>query len=190
MAIAICDDCAKKLKNYNLINKEYRFTGHSTCVGCLEISINAYAIPTLDYDYYKIPKDKNNIEAIKRYLQEIKDGVGNAQPNIDFIKWMCEKAGWVWKENCGIEIGETRGTYFSIKTRHCEQYIYPLLLQRAIEGVNAKDEEFPYFVMYDDEIDVHCLISKKNKSFQYSKASIDTAKEAALEYIWKQEAGV
>lgn len=71
MAIPICDNCAKKLDNYDLINKDYKFAGHSTCAGCNKITINAYAIPTVDYDYYTVPKDKNNVEAIKRYLEEL-----------------------------------------------------------------------------------------------------------------------
>lgn len=70
MAISICDDCAKKLEHYDLINKKYKFIGHSTCAGCSELSINAYAIPTLDYNYYTVPKDNNNLDAIKRFLQE------------------------------------------------------------------------------------------------------------------------
>jgi hypothetical protein len=113
--------------------------------------------------------------------------------DIDFIKWMCEKAD-------GFEIGECTedwgqflkapdGIFLSIKMYqgYFDNIVYPLLLQRAIEGVNSGS-------IWDTfEIKQH-FASMEIRSPSglcerviVNNGDYDEAKESALKYIYEQE---
>ena len=100
-----------------------------------------------------------------------------------FIKWMCDKA-----EGFRIYYGDVvlpTEQFSRIKALAEHPCYYPLLLQRAIEGVNLEDGQF--FInqnhagivvqdMFDYEI-----------QFKALELDNDAAKESALRYIYKQE---
>lgn len=113
---------------------------------------------------------------------------------IDFIKWMCERAeGYSW----GVNITTVRcpdnriyrfGLTASIDSMAWERIYYPLLLQRAIEGINRIPSGDIAVIQYP------CAIKAgyKNewKVFFFPKyKSFDQAKEAALKYVYEQEKG-
>lgn len=121
--------------------------------------------------------------------------------NIDFIKWLCEKAdGFIWNK---ATIVYPNGLWCYVDSLVCDEAFqmiyYPLLLQRAIEGVN----NFSYFNNAYYEIEQHRwgielfdhrLPAPKNHIGyrRYESEGIksyltDQAKEAALRYIWEQE---
>ena len=102
---------------------------------------------------------------------------------IDFIKWMVGYAD-------GFEMVEGR-----IKTPHKHQLLmdtiqvhkgyYPLLLQRAIEGVSKSKSKY-YIDQFSESICVgtsrfFCYIFEKDNG-----ENIDQAKEQALKYIYEQ----
>jgi signal peptidase I len=109
--------------------------------------------------------------------------------NTDFIKWMCEKAGWkiigdniLFQDGRGIHIDEIKNDVFFWKKTY-----YPFLLQRAIEGVN-RDHEIEYIIEISDIVSV-CY--RNENSYVYSRdpsiIGFDQAKESALKYIYDQE---
>ena len=120
--------------------------------------------------------------------------------DIDFIKWKVGKA-----EGFSVYF---ESEYWYISTQSSSSYIlrddvlkasfrwdlevYPLLLQRAIEGVESQY----YKIGYDFERIYKCSSNKwiikvfKQGEFKYSSGCqvfIDQAKESALKYIYKQE---
>jgi len=115
--------------------------------------------------------------------------------DIDFIKWMCDKAdGFEIEQDCvsACPLKMPGGTRTSIDLR--SDYVrlerYPLLLQRAIEGVNRKYEKdennYCIDLMSDDlEVGFNCYTRQHNfiKDFD----SVDQAKESALKYVKEQE---
>lgn len=115
--------------------------------------------------------------------------------NIDFIKWMVEKAegfemGINGAENCIIcPVGSMHIEHHQ-KTDDWHKTIYPLLLQRAIEGVNSADST--YFIGQG-----RWYINAWNETVPPEKAGVqvdiritspDQAKEKALMYVNEQEA--
>ncbi len=116
--------------------------------------------------------------------------------DIAFIKWMCEKAKWEYlKEKDGyswvrLECGSTISTSFIMKS----SIYYPLLLQRAIEGINRAHRNFSdrYPIIH-----IECYYIKEIEKKIYGEYveefnidsfdSIDQAKEAALRYIYEHE---
>lgn len=116
--------------------------------------------------------------------------------NIDFIKWMCEKA-----DNIGYdhEFGKDHiifGNYaiynlqdpaFDLNEADWAYVYYPLLLQRAIEGVNKsngrldieQDKSMIRICDNKNSITNRCTLDKYD--------SIDAAKEAALMWVFEQE---
>jgi hypothetical protein len=110
--------------------------------------------------------------------------------NIDFIKWMCDKAeGFEVVGDC-LEIRNIYSIRFSqIEGDNCISFtnmVYRLLLQEALEWINR--ESIYYSISQDfSSIDVitngGILISIdiKNKNNEYQ------AKESALKYIYEQE---
>jgi len=108
--------------------------------------------------------------------------------NIDFIKWKVEKAG------CGFSIniinGETWVDYIGFKIPVAEYDIWalkPLLLQRAIEGVNIKTN---WLILLGITIKVKHIDHTYLEQFKreiHSVGEYDKAKESALKYIWEQE---
>ena len=104
--------------------------------------------------------------------------------NIDFIKWMVENAdGFEWF------ISPDRGEIFKYCNLECylssadAWYLYPLLLQRAIEGVNR--EENCYLIMQNHRGLYYNTYEDPAVYDDYE--SIDQAKESALKYIYEQE---
>lgn len=104
--------------------------------------------------------------------------------DIDFIKWMCEKSeGFDWKDgqfqtpyNEWYKLHKNRG-WFDIM-------IYPLLLQRAIEGINLKDESIMINQRYS------CIVIRQRYEHDERFKLVDNpdkAKESALKYIYEQE---
>jgi hypothetical protein len=106
--------------------------------------------------------------------------------NIDFIKWMCEKADWKVDNSDDPIIKIPNGTE-SISWLVNSNILYPLLLQRAIEGVNY--EHVYHISQMNDTIEIY----KDNDqydvlaSFRFMSGAADKAKEQALKYIWEQE---
>lgn len=124
--------------------------------------------------------------------------------DIDFIKWMCEKA-----EGFSIE-ERTEGPLLlqgeAIRTEHdyfklgqepplWRTIYYPLLLQRAIEGVNRKcsyqidDGWYGYYIEIGcNQISIH-YPDEPYKLYDHldTQKEIDQAKESALKYIYEQE---
>ena len=109
--------------------------------------------------------------------------------DIEKIKWMVEYAE-------GFEYGyNAYKKWVSYALRHTEVqdlvnwYLYPLLLQRAIEGIN-KEEIFQIY-QADYGLSVYKTIREskyEHELYEFKKYySADQAKEAALDYIYKQE---
>ena len=119
--------------------------------------------------------------------------------DIEFIKWMCEKAeGFQWSsdydtiairivQKLSTEKQYTLGINIDNELPQFEILFYPLLLQRAIEGVN-RESKFTVNSYFEsiavckngDAISVPFDITCFD--------SIDKAKEATLLYIYEQEA--
>lgn len=124
--------------------------------------------------------------------------------DIDFIKWMCEKAEGFTVLNQEhderiqlpsrdqLEFEElSDGSFYEV-------HIYPLLLQRAIEGVNRKyynegSKIYPWLILNSSHaIKVYFQIESGpslESSFDWpcKTEDIDQAKESALKYIYAQE---
>ncbi len=113
--------------------------------------------------------------------------------NIEFIKWMCEKAEGFniieRKTYTVIDYMEDRETLESFLS--CESIAKSLLLQRAIEGVNRG------VVLNTKDLFINqnmsCVtIEEANPygntidSFRFEEMEIDQAKEAALLYFYEQ----
>lgn len=122
--------------------------------------------------------------------------------DIDFIKWMCEKAE-------GCRLGPINGTRIHF---YCEDIpvaevgsirfdtvYYPLLLQRAIEGTNTRyDSEKNYkFCVHQEEWGI-TVIDEREKPYESGFGNCesfyrddndgwDKAKESALQFIYEQE---
>ena len=112
--------------------------------------------------------------------------------DIDFIKWMVDYAeGFEEKFVNGLNMKQLVYTYKS-KTMTFDSYYfnennnyYPLLLQRAIEGVNDSDGVF--FVNQNNSGIVVQDWWECDIQYKPSGAEIDQAKEQALKYIYEQE---
>ena len=110
--------------------------------------------------------------------------------NIDFIKWMVGYAeGFRIKYNNVVIPGMAT---FSIKehSEYFDNIIYPLLRQKAIEGINKKS----YFGSGQIELISHRWgiqimdYSTDNHEKKYFRFESDeNYKEAALKYIFEQE---
>ena len=113
---------------------------------------------------------------------------GAREMNIDFIKWLCEKAD-------GFKVSKDRVVCLGWESNHntviegCEYWngvYYPLLLQRAIEKIREIIPEY-------HELKIDYVVSY-GWSFRYGSITSqdffnnpDQAKESALKYIWEQE---
>ncbi len=120
--------------------------------------------------------------------------------DIEFIKWLCERAeGFSYEIGSGIN-GIVVGKYAIFTENDIKQnakrtftsrlwipIYYPLLLQRAIEGVNNTKG---IFEIQQNVGDIQ-LYNRKTVGFIYFMLnefkSADQAKESALEYIYEQE---
>jgi len=107
--------------------------------------------------------------------------------NIDFIKWL---VGYAEEFKC---VDNSDGSFNGIHYRHIysmdnvpESALYPLLLQRAIEGINAS--ESPFFIAQNSDFVIAYEYGGKNYNhFSIMDLGVDQAKEEALEYVWEQE---
>lgn len=124
--------------------------------------------------------------------------------DIDFIKWMCEKAGFEYRIN-GLNGFLDFGPHESVMDTFnyptgsglistVRYALYPLLLQRAIEGLNMEYREdfrvcFGTVKIFSTNIVVDRLNPTVERDiFEYEDfESIDKAKESALRYIYEQE---
>ena len=113
--------------------------------------------------------------------------------NIEYLKWKFELAdGFEIKEIDGHLLAKSpdqkaysKSLKWFLESNQWENIYHPLLLQRAIEGVNRE---------YDFEIKQHAdylaVLNMKESPeiFEWDKlhTSIDQAKESALMYIWEQ----
>jgi len=108
----------------------------------------------------------------------------------DFIKWMVGYA-----DGFELESPDTvryRTHWKSIHNNFEKWDYYPLLIQRAIEGVNRKhthNDSYPQITIDSTDIEVRYRLTGWN---DYMKCldnfdSIDQAKEQALKYIYEQE---
>ena len=109
------------------------------------------------------------------------------KPDIDFIKWMCEKAEGFRYDGSGF-ISHS-GWTFSGNSVRWESMYYPLLLQRAIEGVN-RDQDKWRIIQTDSALrlyDSDSGFTIPECIYKFSKMSEDQAKELSLLYILEQE---
>jgi len=110
--------------------------------------------------------------------------------DIDFIKWMCEKAeGFEYKESYNDISHIPSSMAANIGSRDFKELLKPLLLQRAIEGVNKADLQFyiitnhQYITVVDwSEYEEQLKINLRGREYTH-----DQAKESALKYIYEQE---
>ena len=109
--------------------------------------------------------------------------------NIEFIKFLVKYAeGFDLREK---KDGSVYIWYkdFSIitTTDYYKWFIYPLLLQRAIEGINLSKTEYSIDLI-NDLVEV-CKGEYSLKVILPSAKGItyDKAKEQALKYVWEQE---
>ena len=107
---------------------------------------------------------------------------------IDFIKWMVGYAEGFEIKNKGITM--PNNDFLDSEDIKDNPVYYPLLLQRAIEGYNAKDKKYIFIITNKRIIIVEpesgFNIPENNFNF-HDYTSIDEAKEQTLKYIWEQE---
>lgn len=111
--------------------------------------------------------------------------------DVEFIKWLCVKAegfdiDYFDKQDI-LCAPDTSWYYFGdLKKNRVRNVYYPLLLQRAIEGVNKEGDVDDSFIMTGGatiQIRDGILVTR---TF-WIENNIDQAKEAALLYIYEQE---
>lgn len=112
---------------------------------------------------------------------------------IELIKWMCDKAdgfefrftGTLNNERVYYNHGSIHP---SVMWEDLEAWMfYPLLLQRAIEGVNEKSDDF-----FIDQTFKRVYVNKDelDEAWFNIGVSADAAKLSALEYIHNQETNI
>lgn len=104
--------------------------------------------------------------------------------DIDFIKWMCDKADdFTW-----VDPRIVHKDYGDVHVDFCgTEALYPLLLQRAIEGLNRSNGKF-LITQWPETIDIvkndsHCDPVYNSETIK----DFDKAKESALKYIYEHE---
>lgn len=111
--------------------------------------------------------------------------------DINFIKWMCEKAeGFRHIENMNDIEGPDQmyiGEYLIVK----DNVRWPLLLQRAIEGVNREYYKTGSGTIIEQSMSFIAVGTdhkiEREFLFDHKSITIDQAKESALLYIYEQE---
>jgi len=109
--------------------------------------------------------------------------------NKDFIKWLVSFAeGFEWNQfGYGIHLNNiveviSINDFLSNK----KWFLYSLLFQKAIEGINKGET----FLIYQDFSEIrieHNVNDNFELYFVFNEYSVDEAKEEALKYIWEQE---
>jgi len=114
--------------------------------------------------------------------------------DIDFIKKCCEYADGFYIDGDLIVYPDMSNeplkdfVYYSAKgVKNAERIIYPLLLQRAIEGVNRGDG----YLIFQSFSEIR-IEHNENHSFEEyylfeNYSSVDQAKRKALECVFSQE---
>lgn len=107
--------------------------------------------------------------------------------NIDFIKWMVGYADGFEMYDDGILLPNKTMTPQNLECSDTESLLYPLLLQRAIEGFNKEHDILHFIEQYCDYIG--CAYDDKEPHLYYfNDMKPDQAKEKALMYVYEQEA--
>lgn len=112
--------------------------------------------------------------------------------DINFIKWLCEKA-----EGFEISVDQDGQEYIStihdsidlnINTPLARNVYYPLLLQRAIESVN-RESQYNRIASNWRTISINQGFAERQKvwDFNVGNYTIEQAKELSLRYIYEQE---
>ncbi len=111
--------------------------------------------------------------------------------NIDFIKWMCDKA----EDYSIVCMGDIARFRYQGKQNYdyvlgwslpiSDWCFYPLLLQRAIEGVNRTDKT--YTIAITEMVCVFEYLPEDDGIWFKDAKSIDEEKESALMYIYEQD---
>jgi hypothetical protein len=103
--------------------------------------------------------------------------------DIEFIKWLCAKAEGFTIDDGIIFINDLHN---GTPVGHIWYYkvIYPLLLQRAIEGVNRTEEDIH---IVQNHLYVEVIDWEYNVLDSWGSEVKDQAKESALKYIWESE---
>lgn len=116
--------------------------------------------------------------------------------DIDFIKWMVGYADGFHFENDGkySKVYLTAYKHHDLIPNMKYWSHYPLLLQRAIEGIECTSDYFFSFIKRgNNKYDFHAKQEQGSGYWASLKASksiyetIDQAKESALKYIYEQE---
>ena len=107
--------------------------------------------------------------------------------NIDRIKWMTGYAdGFEWIDNKrGCQLKAPDGRYLTIKFIMNYRVYYPLLMQRAIEGIN-REEGYLIFQNFSEIRIEHNDNNGFERYYSFDDITPDQAKEAALKYIYEQ----
>ena len=114
--------------------------------------------------------------------------------NTDFIKWLVGYAeGFGLKEKGWIETPGLYGYDFELHSNDnwinpidWKKIYYPLLLQRAIEGIT--NSVSPFFMAQNCDFIIAYEYGGKNYNhFSIIKFGIDEAKKQALKYIYEQK---
>jgi len=153
----------------------------------------------------RIVKDHDQVEAVDMLIEHgfcvskaegrrVYHQLGGKQPEpIDFIKWLCEKAEGFesFEDQEGLNIYCNKWGSIVGNLSFTEVY-YPLLLQRAIEGVNLTSGVWIQILLTPDNGgSVAWKPFIKSDNFQGLNGDlflwVDQAKESALRYIWEQE---
>lgn len=112
------------------------------------------------------------------------------KPNIDFIKWCCKYAdGFGWTDNCKTRcpVIMPNGTQTGIDGEYWIKERFPLLLQRAIEGVNR---EFKMFMIRQNRggIEIFSEVTDDIQDFYFlGTHDCDQAKQQALMYVMERD---
>ena len=110
----------------------------------------------------------------------------------DFIKWLCEKAGEGWEFDNDKYHGPIvliPKAFFLVEDFVKGKHYFPLLLSRAIDGVNSSVSLWKVS-QHDHGIYTHRPgnTAGRIKLFRYTvDRSYDDARLAALEWIWEKE---
>jgi len=113
--------------------------------------------------------------------------------DINFIKWMVEYANDFENDGDFIRYKKTKDYFleehiFMTNNVYWSELYYPLLIQRAIEGINREKGIYLITQNFANVWIEHNICDDFEEYFSFSDyESIDKAKEQALKYIFEQE---
>ena len=111
--------------------------------------------------------------------------------DIDFIKWLCDKAEGFGFDDSIITLPNGNMELLDYLSVNWNTINYPLLLQRAIESFNLHNK-LDWFIHINPlimcwEVDIQDDSGASIFLDDYNEEDIDKAKESALLYIYEQE---